>query len=123
MNQRTIILVVDDSPTTLQLCQGLLSDEFDVRLAKSGAMALTALSRMYPDVILLDIEMPDMSGFEVMERISRTPDLKGTPVIFLTSHATTDLVAKAAEYGAVDYVAKPFDTENLRTKIHNALNS
>jgi putative two-component system response regulator len=123
MDQRTVILVVDDSSTCLHLCQGVLSDEFDVRLAKSGAIALKALSRMYPDVILLDIEMPDMSGFEVMEKIRRTPDLKNIPVIFLTSHATTDFVAKAAEYGAVDYVAKPFDAGLLRTKIHNALKS
>ena len=121
MDQRDIILVVDDSPTNLHLCKGLLSGEFDVRLAKSGAMAMKALSRMYPDVILLDIEMPEMSGFEVMEKISRTPDLKDIPVIFLTSHATTDFVAKAAEYGAVDYVAKPFDSEMLRAKIHGAL--
>ena len=121
MDHRAIILVVDDASANLQLCKGLLSDTFDIRLAKSGKMALEALKKFRPDIILLDIEMPDMSGFEVMEEINKNPDYKVISVIFVTSHATENLVAKAVEQGAVDYVVKPFDGKVLRIKIHEAL--
>ena len=121
MDQRTIILVVDDASANLQLCKGLLGDKFDVRLAKSGKMALEALTKFRPDIILLDIEMPDMSGFEVLSKMNKTPDFTGIPVIFVTSHATEKLVMKAVEYGAVDYVVKPFDGNILRAKIQDAL--
>ena len=121
MDNRAIILVVDDAPANLQLCKGLLGNEFDVRLAKSGKMALEALEKFQPDIILLDIEMPDMSGFEVKSALNKNPDSKEIPVIFVTSHATEQLVAKAVEHGAVDYVVKPFDANVLRTKIQNVL--
>ena len=122
MSKKPIILVVDDAPANLQLCKGLLGDEFDVRLAKSGKMALDALKKVHPDVILLDIEMPDMSGFEVMEEMNKNPDFGDISVIFVTSHATEKLVVKAVESGAVGYVVKPFDVSVLRTKIQDALN-
>ena len=118
---KMIILVVDDSPANLQLCRGLLNNEFDVRLAKSGKMALEALERFRPDVILLDIEMPDMSGFEVMDEINKKKELNRIPVIFVTSHATEKLVAKAMRSGAVNYIVKPFEADLLRAKIQAAL--
>ena len=121
MDQRAIILVVDDASANLQLCKGLLGDKFDVRLAKSGKMALEALKKFQPDIILLDIEMPDMSGFEVKSEMNKNPDFKEIPVIFVTAHATEQLVVKAVEHGAVDYVVKPFDANVLRTKIQDVL--
>jgi len=121
MDQRAIILVVDDASANLQLCKGLLGDKFDVRLAKSGTMALEALKKFHPDIVLLDIEMPDMSGFEVKTEMNKNPDFKEIPVIFVTSHATEQLVVKAVEHGAVDYVVKPFDANVLREKIEGIL--
>jgi len=121
MDNRKIILVVDDSSANLQLCRGLLSGDFDVRLAKSGTLALDALAKLRPDVILLDIEMPDMSGFEVMTEINMRPELENVPVIFVTSHATEKLVVKAVQHGVVDYLVKPFEAELLRSKIQAAL--
>jgi putative two-component system response regulator len=123
MENRAIILVVDDSSANLTLCRELLGDEFDVRLAKSGKMALAALSRLLPDVILLDIEMPEMSGFEVMEAIKSNPTISYIPVIFVTSHATEKLVLKAVEEGAFSYVVKPFDADKLRSKIRHAVHA
>jgi len=123
MDQRAIILVVDDASANLQLCKGLLGDIYDVRLAKSGKMALEALKKVRPDLILLDIEMPDMSGFEVMDAMNKNPDYKDISVIFVTSHATEKLVVKAVEHGAVDYVVKPFDANVLRTRIQEVLNA
>jgi putative two-component system response regulator len=118
---RKVVLVVDDSSANLQLCKGLLSGEYNIRLAKSGKMALAALERIRPDVILLDIEMPDMTGFEVMNEIRENLDLKDIPVVFVTSHASEKLIVKAIEQGAVDYLVKPFTSDLLFSKIKNAL--
>jgi putative two-component system response regulator len=122
MEDKKIILVVDDSSANLQLCKGLLSAKYDVRLAKSGKMALAALERIRPDMILLDIEMPDMTGFEVMSEISASPAIMNIPVIFVTSHASEDLVVKAIGHGAVGYVVKPFVPDVLHAKINSVLN-
>lgn len=121
MENRKIILAVDDSAVNLQLCKSILSDKYDVRLVKSGNMALVALGRIRPHLILLDIEMPDMTGFEVIEEINNNAALKDIPVIFVTSHATESIVAKAVGLGAIDYVVKPFVPDVLLTKIAGIL--
>jgi CheY-like chemotaxis protein len=121
-NGKKVIFAVDDMPANLMVIQGLLGEEFEVRLAKSGHMALLALERVTPDLILLDIEMPDMSGFEVMDEINRKPRLKKIPVIFVTSHATEEFVLKAARHGAADYIVKPYEPELLREKVYKIPN-
>ena len=121
MEARKTVLVVDDSAANLQLCRGLLGDLYDVRLAKSGELALIALKRTSPDIVLLDIEMPDMSGFEVIDEMNKSPELKDIPVIFVTSHASEKLVVKAVGHGAVDYIVKPFAPTVLYEKVDNAL--
>lgn len=121
MNKRAIILVVDDASANLAMCKGLLSNEYEVHLARSGRLALKAMEKIRPDVILLDIEMPEMSGFDVMDAFNKDPDFHDIPVIFVTSHATDILVKKAFDYGVADYVVKPFDATVLRAKILSAL--
>ena len=123
MERRKTILVVDDAAANLQVCKGLLSGEYAILLANSGKMALKALARVRPDIILLDIEMPDMTGFEVMDKIKKDNKLQNIPVIFVTSHASETLVAKAVGQGAVDYIVKPFDPNILLAKVRNALNT
>ena len=115
------ILAVDDAPANLQILQGLLSESYDIRLAKSGKMALLSLERSTPDLILLDIEMPEMSGFDVLDIINKNERLKKIPVIFLTAHATKEFVVDAIQRGAKDYVVKPFDPDILRSKIKKLL--
>lgn len=121
MSNRKIILVVDDSIPDLQLCRSLLKDEYDVRMAMSGQTALASLQDLRPDVILLDVEMPGMSGFEVMAELNKRPKLEGIPVIFVTSHATKELVTKAFRHGVVDYLIKPFRADLLHSKIRLAI--
>ncbi|MDR0380654.1 MAG: response regulator [Oscillospiraceae bacterium] len=121
MDDKKIILAVDDMPTNLQILQSLLSDEFSVRLAKSGHMALSALTRIRADLILLDIEMPGLSGFDVMNELQKNPDTRDIPVIFVTAHATREVIARAAKAGAKDYLVKPFDPQALREKIWRVL--
>ncbi len=120
MDNRKIILVVDDSAPDLQLCRGMLKSQFDLRVAMSGQTALHVLDSFRPDLILLDIEMPGMSGFEVMAEINKRPKLDGIPVIFITSHATKELVTKAFRHGVVDYLVKPFRADLLHSKIQIA---
>ena len=119
-NDRSI-LAVDDAPTNLQIINGLLKDEYKLYLAKSGRLALFALRHTTPDLILLDIEMSDISGFEIMEVMNRNERLKAIPVIFVTALTSKDTIFMAGRLGAADYVLKPFEPDLLRAKIYNAL--
>ena len=115
------ILAVDDAQANLRILQGLLNEEYEVRLAKSGKIALHALERLTPDLILLDIEMPEMSGFDVLAEIKQNARLSKIPVIFLTAHASKEFVLEAFQRGIKDYIVKPFDPDLLRMKIKKAL--
>jgi putative two-component system response regulator len=117
-----MILAVDDTAVNLQVIQAALGGEYELRLAKSGNMAMMALDRIVPDLILLDIEMPGMSGFDFMETIRGKGALRDIPVIFVTAHADKDLVKDAVKLGARGYVVKPFEPEALREKVRQTLN-
>ena len=121
MEDKFVILAVDDSAANLQLIHGVLKDEYNLRLAKSGKLALVALTKFCPDIILMDIEMPELSGFEVMDEIRKKPDLVNIPVIFISSHVDGEYIEKAAEYGPSDYITKPFEPGDLRSKIQEVL--
>ncbi|MDR3280016.1 MAG: response regulator [Synergistaceae bacterium] len=122
VGKKKIILVVDDASTNLQIVYNTLNKEFDVRLAKSGSIALIELSRTVPDLILLDIEMPRISGFDVLKSIQDNPKLRSIPVVFLTSHAEMNTVMTALQQkGVKDYIVKPFEPEDLRGRVHKAL--
>ena len=118
MAERKIILVVDDMSENLTLMRSMLEDYFDVRLAKSGRMALSLLEKIKVDLILLDIEMPSMSGFELIRRIKLyETDNKKTPIIFVTTHGDKDYIQEAVSAGAKDYLLKPVNAEALYKKI------
>ena len=118
MGERKIILVVDDMAENLTIMRSMLQDYFDVRLAKSGKMALSLLDDVKVDLILLDIEMPAMSGFELIRRVkSYDGPNKKTPIIFVTSHADAENIHDAITAGAKDYVLKPVKAEALFKKI------
>jgi putative two-component system response regulator len=117
-----VILAVDDMGLNLRAVKMALDDSFDVRLAKSGEMALSVLVKEKVELILLDIEMPEMSGFDFMQRFkSSTQITPKPPVIFVTAHATPELLARAKIAGAIGYVLKPFDPDVLRKKVFEAL--
>jgi len=118
--ERLTILVVDDTPDNLQLLSHLFKDEYRVRIAHNGPKALSICqSDTPPDLILLDIMMPDMDGFEVAKHLREHPSSESIPIIFVT--ALTDEAArmKGMELGAVDFVTKPIDPESLRVKVKN----
>ena len=116
------ILIVDDTPANLQVLAGMLKDRgHKVRPAPSGKLALLAARRDPPDLILLDINMPEMNGYEVCEHLKADERLKGIPVIFIS--ALTDQLdkVKAFAVGGVDYLTKPFQMEELHARVETHL--
>lgn len=102
------ILVVDDTPANLDLMSGLLQDRYRVKVAISGEKALQiARSASPPDLILLDIMMPGLSGYEVCEQLKRDPATRSIPIIFLTAMSATENETRGLELGAVDFITKP----------------
>jgi len=120
MNER--ILIVDDTPANVQILTALLKDKgYQLSVTTNGQQALDALERIRPDLILLDVMMPVLDGFETCRRLKNAPAWREIPVIFLTSKSdTTDIVA-GFELGAVDYVAKPFNAHELLARINTHL--
>ena len=123
-SDRKLILVVDDTPTNVSVVSGLLKGSYRTKVATNGERALAIVSGPEkPDLILLDVTMPDMDGFEVCRRLKANPDTREIPIIFLT--ARTDYVdeIKGFEAGAVDYIHKPFSAPIVlaRVKTHLAV--
>lgn len=116
------ILVVDDTPDNRFLMGALLEDSYRVQLAASGADALAALGRPdLPDLILLDIMMPEMDGYEVLRRIKAMPTAQDIPVIFLTALDSIEDEQKGLDLGAADYIAKPISPPIVLARVHNHL--
>lgn len=116
--QKTILLV-DDNPENLYAIGSLLQPHYRVRTVRGGAAALEAVSRPpYPDLILLDIMMPDIDGYEVLRRIKAAPDLDNIPVIFVTAMDSHGDEAHGLELGAVDFITKPVVPALLLARVH-----
>jgi len=116
------VLVVDDTPENLRLLIDFLRNEnYTVRLAPSGALALQAVEQEAPDLILLDINMPGMDGYEVCRRLKAQQRLQEIPVIFISAYNETMDKVKAFEVGGVDYVTKPFQFEEVQARVETHL--
>lgn len=118
---RHTILVVDDDVMSLEMLAGILAKEYDLVAARSGAEVLALLSGMQPDLILLDVVMPEMDGYEVCQRIKAIPGLSDIPVLFLTCMAELECESRGLEVGAVDYITKPYNPHITRLRIRNHL--
>jgi DNA-binding response OmpR family regulator len=109
-NDNFQILVVDDTPKNLQLLMTILSAEkYTIHVAQDGVQALKKAQAIKPDLILLDVNMPEMDGFETCKQLKSSPATEEIPVIFLTARTETEDIVKGFELGAVDYVTKPFN--------------
>lgn len=118
MSEHKQILIVDDEPVWLKVLAQLLQMKgYTVKEAASGADALNTLKSYEPDLILLDVRMPDMNGFDLLDHIKKLPKLASKPVVFVS--AMDDFHAKkvARELGAADYILKPID----ETEVNNVL--
>jgi adenylate cyclase len=116
MNER--ILVVDDTPANIQTVAAILKGQgYQLSVATNGKQALDVVEKMRPDLILLDVMMPEMDGFETCQRIKSTEAWRDIPIIFLTAKTDTADLVKGFEAGAVDYVGKPFNAHELLARV------
>lgn len=118
------VLAVDDLPENLKVLGSILvKNGFEISMATNGKQALELAKKFNPDVILLDIMMPDMDGYETCTLIKNEELVQHIPVIFLTAKTESDAMIKGFEVGAVDYVTKPFNSKELlsRVNVHSAL--
>jgi len=116
------ILIVDDNKANAQLLQAYLQDfPWTIDLAYSGTEALEKVARAQPDIILLDIMMPDTSGFEVCRRLKSDPETRDVPIIMVTALTQVEDVEKAVEAGTDDFLSKPVNRIELVTRVKSLL--
>jgi sigma-B regulation protein RsbU (phosphoserine phosphatase) len=116
------ILIVDDTPINIGVISGALKDSFKTKVATNGEKALAIASgEDRPDLILLDVMMPVMDGYEVCRRLKANPDTRNIPVIFLTGQTGTDDETRGFEVGAVDYIHKPFSEAVVKARVRTHL--
>ena len=120
MDDKPVILIVDDTPENLRVLGDMLEEEgYELLIATNGPDALeTARTHPAPDLILLDIMMPGMDGYEVCGRLKADPETRKIPVIFISALGMADQKIQAFREGAVDYVTKPFQTEEVLARVH-----
>src|SRR4051812_48090221 len=107
LREKKVVLLVDDEAANIQIVNSILKDEYKVRVATSGFKAMELVSATpVPDLILLDVVMPGMGGYEVCTRLKTSPETRDIPVVFLTGQTETTDETKGFELGAVDYIHK-----------------
>lgn len=115
------ILVVDDVTTNLKCLGEILRDKYALSMAKSGEQAISMAERIHPDLVLLDIKMPGMDGYETLEKLKSIPSCKDIPVIFLTADKENESEIKGFKLGASDFIRKPYEPEIMITRIERVI--
>jgi diguanylate cyclase (GGDEF)-like protein len=121
MNEKNKILIVDDDRSLILALNHILNPSYNVFAAKDGQMALDMVKENKPDIILLDVIMPDMTGFEVLQRLKMTEDTRKIPVIFITGLDDADEEEKGFILGAADYITKPFKESIVKARVKTQL--
>ncbi len=120
--EKNTLLLVDDAPANIQVANAILKDDYRVRIATSGAKALELVKASpAPDLILLDVEMPEMDGYEVCRRLKADSETRDIPVIFLTGKTEAEDETKGFGVGAVDYIHKPFSPSVVKARVQTHL--
>lgn len=115
------ILIVDDQPINITILSEIVQDLGQVVFALDGVDALEKADNLLPDLILLDIEMEGMSGFDVCQTLKQSPRTKDIPVIFISAHSEDKIEHRSLNYGAVDFISRPFSPEICRVRVRNHL--
>ncbi len=124
MNKKTkkgSLLIVDDTPANIDVLVGLLSPQYRTRVAMNGKIALSLCAKEIPDLILLDIMMPEMDGYEVCQRLKQMEETKNIPIIFITAKGETEDETKGLAMGAVDYISKPITPAIVLARVETHL--
>jgi two-component system, sensor histidine kinase and response regulator len=119
--EKSVVLVVDDNPKNLQLVATVLNPYYRLLLTGSGHKAIEIAHKIQPDLILLDIMMPEISGYEVCEILKNDNGTRHIPVIFLTAKSEEEDIVKAFDVGGADYITKPFKTKELLTRVNTVI--
>lgn len=123
MGKKNNILIVDDSETNLVLLEAILEDDgYDIQKAESAKVALKLLSKKIPDLILLDLLMPNENGFDLLKRLKSNDKFKSIPIIIVTAFANQENMLIAKKLGAFDLIEKPINIPEFLEKVYNALN-
>lgn len=115
------VLAVDDSDLNLDVIKEILDDEYELKMARTGKVALDVAVDFQPDIVLLDIMMPGMNGYEVCQQMRANPALRHTRIIMVSAKAMTSERIEGYQAGANVYIAKPFDENELLTKIRQQI--
>jgi diguanylate cyclase (GGDEF)-like protein len=118
---RQKILIIDDTPTNIQVLSEFLSEEYTVYFAMNGEKGLELARDKKPDLILLDIMMPVMDGYQVCQKLKESEETVQIPVIFITAMSSTDEEARGLELGAIDYITKPISLPIVKIRVRNHL--
>ncbi len=118
---KLMILLVDDAPTNIQMLNETLKDGYHLFFATNGKDALRIAAESLPDLVLLDVIMPEMDGYEVCRALKADPSLRNIPIIFITAMNQQEDEAIGLELGAVDYITKPFNPTIVRLRIRNQI--
>jgi len=117
------VLVVDDEPTNIHVAAKALEESYELLVATDGKKAIETTNEQLPDLVLLDIMMPEMDGFEVAQRIHSNPLTKNIPIIFLTAKQHQEDVKQGFQFGAKDYIRKPFKPDELQARVASQIES
>ncbi len=119
ITDKPLVLIVDDILNNLQIIGNTLIEEgYEISMATNGIQALSMVDTILPDLILLDVMMPDMDGFEVCRKLKDNDFTKEIPVIFLTAKNETEDIVKGFEAGGIDYIVKPFNSSELLARVN-----
>lgn len=119
-SKQVVILAVDDTPENLDVVKGALAGDYVIKAAINGMIALKIAQKVPPELILLDIRMPGMDGFEVMSQLQANETTRRIPVIFLTGESDSEVRTRARDMGAAGFVTKPIDGATLRQTVASA---
>lgn len=113
----SLILIIDDSPDAIRLLAGMLKDQGQILFATSGAEGISVARQRSPHLILLDVDMPDMDGYDVCRRLKADPDTQNIAIIFVTAIGSTESEIEALAAGAVDFITKPLNPPVVRARV------
>lgn len=116
---RAKVLIVDDAEENIDILVNTLEDTYDLRVATNGERAVEVAGREMPDLILMDVMMPQVDGYEACERLKADPETSGIPLIFLTALSRHEEEARGLSLGAIDFIVKPFNPELIKVRVQN----
>ena len=111
------VLVVDDTKSILKMVKFVLGEKYDLYMANSGSLALEILERKPIDIVLMDVDMPDMDGVETVQKIREMENIKDIPVMFFTALASKETVQRCMDVGMAGYIVKPYKPEELLERL------